>query len=81
MGYPLPYPPFHRGFFGSEGGIIPSKKSWKNFLEKRPFVLKCSLYIKNKFWEIFWKIGFFILLLIYGRREIISYCGCNIKGQ
>jgi len=59
MGYPLPYPPLYRGFFGSEGGIIPSKKSWKKFLEKRPFVLKCSLYVKNKFWEIFWKIGIY----------------------
>jgi hypothetical protein len=58
MGPLPPYPPLYRGFFGSEGGIIPSKKSWKKFLEKRPFVLKCSLYVKNKFWEIFWKIEY-----------------------
>jgi hypothetical protein len=51
MGSLPPYPPFYRGFFGSEGGIIPPKKSWKKFLEKRPFVLKCYVYLKNKFLE------------------------------
>jgi hypothetical protein len=51
MGYPPPYPPFHRGFFGHIGGIIPSKKSWKKMLENGPFVLKCFVYLKNKFLE------------------------------